>query len=62
MFSVGILRNSVVGHECFFKCCAMELVSERWIVSLIYIYIYIYVCVCVCVCVCMYLDTKILVF
>ena len=35
MFSVRIFRNSVVEHECFFKCCAMELVSERWIVSLL---------------------------
>ena len=34
VFSVRIFRNSVVGHECFFKCCAMELVSERHIVSL----------------------------
>ena len=33
MFSVRIFRNSVVGHECFFKCGAMELVSERCIVS-----------------------------
>ena len=28
MFSVRIFHNSVVGHGCFFKCCAMELVSE----------------------------------
>ena len=34
-FSVRIFRHSVVGHECFFKCCAMELVSERCIVSLL---------------------------
>ena len=34
MFSVRIFRNSVVGDEYFFKCCAMELVSERCIVSL----------------------------
>ena len=39
-FSVRIFRNSVVGHECFFKCCATELVSERCIVSLTYTYIY----------------------
>ena len=35
MFAVRIFRNSVVGHECFFKCCAMEFVSERCIVSLL---------------------------
>ena len=34
MFSVRIFRNSFVGHD-FFKCCAMELVSERCIVSLL---------------------------
>ncbi len=34
VFSERIFRNSVVGHECFFfKCCAMELVSERCIVQ-----------------------------
>ena len=32
VFSVKIFRNSVVGHECFFKCCAVKLVSERCIV------------------------------
>ena len=35
MFSVRIFRKSVVVGECFFKCCAMELVSERCIVSLL---------------------------
>ena len=35
MFSVRIFRNCVVGHDAFFKCCAMELVSERRIVSLL---------------------------
>ena len=39
-FSVRISRTSVVRHECLFKCCAMELVSERCIVSLLYIYRY----------------------
>ena len=33
MFSIRIFHNSVVGHESFFKCCAMELVSDRCIVS-----------------------------
>ena len=35
MLSVRIFRSCVVGHECFFKCCAIELVSERCIVSLL---------------------------
>ena len=35
MLSVRIFRNSVIGHECFFKCCDMELVSERCIVILL---------------------------
>ena len=35
MLSVRIFRNSVVGHECFLKCCVMELVLERYIVSLL---------------------------
>ena len=35
MFSRRIFRNSIVGCEFFFKCCAMELVSERCIVSLL---------------------------
>ena len=35
MFSVRIFRCSVVGHECIFRCCAMELVSGRRIVSLL---------------------------
>ena len=35
VLSVRIFRNSVVGHECFFKCCTIELVSERCIVSLL---------------------------
>ena len=34
MFSVRIFCNSVVGHEFFSQCCAMELVSDRSIVSL----------------------------
>ena len=34
VFLVRILRNSV-GHECFFKCWAIELVLERCIVSLL---------------------------
>ena len=33
VLSVRIFRNCVVGHECFFKCWAIEL----------YIYIYIYI-------------------
>ena len=61
VFSVILFRNSVVGHEFFLKCCAMELVSKSCIVCLldrvvevkqnlhIYIYIYIYIYVCVCV-------------
>ena len=36
VFSVRIFHISAVGHECFFKCRAMELVSERCIVSLPY--------------------------
>ena len=35
MLSVRIFRSCVVGHECFFKCWAIELVSERCIVSLL---------------------------
>ena len=35
VLSVGIFRNSFVRHECFFKCWAIELVSERCIVSLL---------------------------
>ena len=35
VLSVRIFCNSVVGHECFFKCFSMELVSERSIVSLL---------------------------
>ena len=35
MLSVRIFRCCVVGHECFFKCWAIELVSERCIVSLL---------------------------
>ena len=35
MFSVRIFHNSVVGHECFLKCCAMELVSKKCTVSLL---------------------------
>ena len=30
-----IFRSCAVGHECFFKCWAIELVSERCIVSLL---------------------------
>ena len=33
VFLVRIFHNSVVGHEFLKKCCAMELVSERCIVS-----------------------------
>ena len=33
VLSVRIFRNCVVGHECFIKCWAIELVSERCIVS-----------------------------
>ena len=35
VFSIRIFRKSVVGHVCILKCCAMELVSERCIVSLL---------------------------
>ena len=35
VLSVRIFRSCVVGHECFFKCWAIELVSERCIVSLL---------------------------
>ena len=28
-------RKSVVEHECFFKCCATELESERCIANLL---------------------------
>ena len=35
MLSVRIFRYCVVGHECFFKCLAIELVSEKCIVSLL---------------------------
>ena len=35
MLSVRIFRSCAVGHECFFKCWAIELVSERCIVSLL---------------------------
>ena len=35
MLSVRIFRSCVVGHECFFKCWAIELVSEKCIVSLL---------------------------
>ena len=35
MFSVRIFRNSVAGPECFFRCYAVELVSERCIISLL---------------------------
>ena len=37
-FDVRVLlfcRSCVVGHECFFKCWGIELVSERCIVSLL---------------------------
>ena len=33
--SVRFFRDCVVGHECFFKCWAIELVSERCILSLL---------------------------
>ena len=36
MFSVGIFQNSVVGQECSFRYWAIEMESERWIVSLLY--------------------------
>ena len=35
VLSVRIFRNCVVGHECFFKCWAIELGSEMCIVSLL---------------------------
>ena len=35
LFSVRIFQNSVVGYEFFFRRCAMELVSEKCIVSLL---------------------------
>ena len=35
VLSVRIFRSCVVGHEYFFKCWAIELVSERCIVSLL---------------------------
>ena len=35
VFLVRIFCNSVVEHECFFKCSAMELVSERCTLSLL---------------------------
>ena len=35
MFSLRIFQNSVVEHECFFKCWAIEPVSEICIVSLL---------------------------
>ena len=35
VLSVRIFRSWVVGDECFFKCWAIELVSERCIVSLL---------------------------
>ena len=35
LFLMRIFRSSVVGHECFFKCCAMELLLERLIVRLL---------------------------
>ena len=52
MLSIRIFRNIVVGQECFFSwCSAIELVSERCMVSRfdivevkpIYIYIYMFV-------------------
>ena len=33
VFSVRIFWNSVFGQECIFRCCAIELVSDRCIVS-----------------------------
>ena len=33
VLSIRIFRNSAVGHGCYFKCSAMELVTERCIVS-----------------------------
>ena len=33
MFSVRILRDSVFEQGCFFRCCAIELVSDRGIVN-----------------------------
>ena len=39
-----IFRSCVVGHECFFKCWAIELVSRLMKFAYIYIlYIYIYI-------------------
>ena len=35
VFLLRIFRNSLVGHECFFRYWAMELVSEKCIVSLL---------------------------
>ena len=32
-FSLRIFRNSVFGHECFFRCFTIELISDRCIVS-----------------------------
>ena len=34
VFLVRIFQNSVVEHECFLRCCALELILERCIVSL----------------------------
>ena len=33
MFAVRIFRNSAFGQECVFRCCAIDLVSDRCIVS-----------------------------
>ena len=33
VFLVKFFRNSVLGQECFCRCCAIELVSDRCIVS-----------------------------
>ena len=33
MFSIRIFLNSVIEQKCFFRCCAIELVSERCIVN-----------------------------
>ena len=35
VLSVRIFRDCAIGHECFFRCWAIELVSERCIVSLL---------------------------
>ena len=44
VFLVRIFCNSVVGHECFFKCCTVELVIRKvHCKSSQYIYIYIYI-------------------